>query len=640
MGMDQGSNGTSRPPPGDPGRRGDAAVHPVAPRAIEREAGGAMIRSGLSGSSPPSSTIGDYATSVWRRKRLVALTVVAGFVFGLLVLPRVGPGAQHQATVRVEAKPLVSSILALTSPGGNGNQAGASSAGRASSTAGQSQVVTANPWQDLRVAEAVLQQLGPQAADLTAVAGEPQAHWAGALAGAMRANPVPGSSTQFDLSYVDKDPARAAAVVERYATVMVDRRNAADAEITTSGLRTLQRDADRLKAEIDELASQADREANAATKTQASTRTLTRLELLSDLWRSKAETIEALQNRKLFLGLPTSVEGSAVVVPASQPFGRAVYVTLGLLLGLLGGVGIALVMEAAKPHVATADDVERATGLDVIGTVPRGGFLHRHPLVVAERPFAPAAEGYRKIATALVRRGLGSDMRVLAIISADRGEGKSTLAANLAEALSRQHQGVVLVSSDLRRPSLERLFSVSPTAGLAEVLEEELEEESDRLLPPLVSVAPNLYLVPAGHAKRNPAELLSSAKFARVIADVQALDAIVLLDSPPSHAAADVLSVAGVADAVLLVTRSGVSRWRSIAELASGARREGLRVAGAVLVGAGTRLGYRYRYRPSASARRMVPSGRWVAPGRRNGGKFKQHEGEVLHVSDSTDRPR
>jgi len=638
MGMDQGSNGTSRPPPGDPGRLGDAVVHPVAPRAIEREAGGAMLRSGLSASSPPSSTIGDYAASVWRRKRLVALTVVAGFVFGLLVLPRVGPGAQHQATVRIEAKPLVSSILALTSPGGNGNQAGASSAGRASSTAGQSQVVTANPWQDLRVAETVLQELGPQAADLTAVAGEPQAQWAGALASAMRANPVPGSSTQFDLSYVDKDPARAAAVVERYAKVMVDRRNAADAEITTSGLRTLQRDADRLKAEIDELASQADREANAAANTPASTRTLTRLELLSDLWRSKAETIEALRNRKLFLGLPTSVEGSAVVVPASQPFGRAVYVTLGLLLGLLGGVGIALVTEAAKPHVATAEDVERATGLDVIGTVPRGGFRHRHPLVVADRPFAPAAEGYRKIATALVRRGLGGDMRVLAIISADSGEGKSTLAANLAEALSRQHQGVVLVSSDLRRPSLERLFSVSPTAGLAEVL----EEDSDRLLPPLVSVAPNLYLVPAGHAKRNPAELLSSAKFARVIADVQALDAIVLLDTPPSHAAADVLSVAGVADAVLLVTRSGVSRWRSIAELASGARREGLRVAGAVLVGAGTRLGYRYRYRYrySAAARRMVPSGRWIAPGRRNGGRFKQHEGEVLHVSDSTDRPR
>jgi Mrp family chromosome partitioning ATPase len=580
------------------------------------------MRSGLSGSSPPSSTIGDYAASVWRRKGLVALTLVAGVALGLLVLPRVGPGAQHQATVRVEAKPLVSSILALTSP--NGNQAGAS-AGRASSTAGQSQV-TANPWQDLRVAETVLQEFGPQAAELTAVEGAPQAQWAGALAGAMRATPVPGSSTLFDLSYVDKDPARAAVVVERYASVMVDRRNAADAEITTSGLRTLQRDADRLKADIDELASQADREANAASKT--STRTRTRLELLRDLWRSKAETIETLLNKKLFLGSPTSVEGSAVVVPASQPFGRAIYVTLGLLLGLLGGVGIALVMEAARPHVATAEDLERATGLDVIGTVPRGGFLHRRPLVVANRPFAPAAEGYRRIATALVRRGLGGDMRVLAIISADRGEGKSTLAANLAEALSRQHQGVVLVSSDLRRPSLERLFSVSPTTGLAEML----EEDSDRLLPSLVSVAPNLYLVPAGHAKRNPAELLSSARFARVIADLQVLDAIVLLDSPPSRAAADVLSVAGVADAVLLVARSGVSRWRSIAELASGVRREGLRVAGAVLVGAGTGLGYRYRYRPSAR--------RTVLSGRRNGGKYKQHEGEVLHVSDSTDRPR
>jgi Mrp family chromosome partitioning ATPase len=424
-------------------------------------------------------------------------------------------------------------------------------------------------------------------------------------------------------------------VMERYARVLVDRRNAADAEITSSGLRTLQGEADRLKAEIDQVASQADSEANAASGS-ASTRTMTQLELLSDQWRSKAETIAALQNQKLLLGSPTSVQGWAVVVPASQPFGRAVYVTLGLLLGLLGGVGIALVMDAVKPRVATAEDVERATGLDVIGTVPRGRFLRRHPLVVADHPFAPAAEGYRKIATALVRRGLGSDMRVLAIVSADRGEGKSTLAANLAEALSRQHQGVVLVSSDLRRPRLERLFSVSSTAGLADVL----EEDSDRPLPPLVSLAPNLYLVPAGHAKQNPAELLSSAKFARVIASLQALDAILLLDSPPSRAAADVLSLAGVADAVLLVTRSGLSRWRSIAELASAARREGLRVAGAVLVGTGTQLGYRYRYGPSASARRMVPSGRWTAPGRRNGGRSKQHEGEVLHVSDPTDRPR
>jgi Mrp family chromosome partitioning ATPase len=636
MGMDQDSNGTSRPPPGELGWLGDAAFHPAAPRAIEPSAGGAIMRSGLPDPSPPSSTIGDYAASIWRRKRLIALALVAGLAFGLLVLPRVGPAPQYQATVRIDARPLVSSILALTSPGGNGNQAGASSAGRASSTAGQSDAAIANPWQDLRVAETVLQEFGPRAGDLTAVAGKPRAQWPGALAGAMRANAVPGSSTQFDLSYVDDDPARAATVVERYARVMVDRRNAADAQVTTSGLRTLQLDIDRLKTEIDELASQADREANAAIKTPASTRTLTQLELLSDLWRSKAETIEALRNRKLFLGLPTSVEGSAVVVPASQPFGRAVYVTLGLLLGLLGGVGIALVMEAAKPHVATAEDVERATGLDVIGSVPRGGFLRRHPLVVAERPFAPAAEGYRRIATALVRRGLGSDMRVLAIVSADRDEGKSTLAANLAEALSRQHQGVVLVSSDLRRPRLERLFSLSPTAGLADVL----EEDADRLLPPLVSVAPNLYLVPAGHATRNPAELLSGAKFARVITDLRALDAIVLLDSPPSRVAADVLSVAGVADAVLLVTRSGVSRWRSIAEIASGARREGLRVAGAVLIGAGTRLAYGYGSGPSASAWRMGPPGRWTASGRRNGGRFRQHEGEVLHVSDPTDRPR
>ena len=599
-----------------------------------------MTASGPSDSSDPAPTIADYAVSVWRRRKLVAVAAVAGLAFGLLVLPKVGPHQQYQATVRVEAKPLVSSILALTPSTGSGNQAGGSA--RSPATAGQPGQANANPWQDLRVAETVLAELGPGASDLTVVTGKPRAQWAGALAGAMHAAPVPGSATQFDLSYVDEDPARAAAVAERYARVMVDHRNAADAAIIKHGLSVLQRDADRLKAEINQLSKQADSEANATTKTPASTQTLTRLELISDLWRSKADTIETLRNRMLFLGSPTSVEGSAVVLPASQQFGRSVYVPLGLLLGLLGGVGLALVIGAARPHVVTAEDVERATGLDVIGTVPRAGFARRHPLVVADHPFAPAAEGVRRIAAALIRRGLGSDMQVLAIVSADSGEGKSTLAANLAEALSRQEHGVVLVSSDLRRPSLERLFSVPASDGLAEVL----EAESDGLIPSLVSVAPNLYLVPAGHPTRNPAELLASAKFARVVADLRALDAIVLLDSPPSRAAADVLSVAGVADAVLLVTRSGASRWRSIAELASAARREGLRMAGAVLVGAGTRLtygyGYGYGHQGSGSAaRRMMPSGRWIVPGRRNGGRPRQqHEGEVLHVSDPTDTPR
>jgi Mrp family chromosome partitioning ATPase len=638
--MDQRTNGANKPAPDELDWATEkAAANLAASRAIRA---GAMTALGGSEPSHPAPTLGDYALSVWRRKRLIALAALAGLAFGLLVLPKVGPHSQYQASVRVEARPLVSSILAMTSSAGVGNQGGSST--KSPSTAGLPGEDTANPWQDLRAAETVLAQLGPAAGDLTAVQDKPRAQWAGVLAGAMRATPVPGSATQFDLSYTDTDPGRATTVVDHYARVMADNRNAADAAITKRGLTVLQQEADKLKAQIDDLSKQADTEANTATKTPASTQTLTRLELISDLWRSKADTIENLHNRMLFLGSPTSVDGSAVVVPASQPLGRGVYATLGLLLGLLGGVGLALVIEAARPRLTTAEDVERATGLPVVNAVPRAGFARRHPLAVADRPSSPAAEGFRKVAAGLIRRGLGDDVRVVVVVSADKGEGKSTLVANLAEALCRLDRSVVMVSSDLRRPTLERLFSVPATIGLAEAL----QEESDTLIPSLVSVSRNLYLIPAGHPTRNPAELFTSERFAQVVAGLRALDAIVLLDSPPSRVAADVLSLAGVADAVLVVARSGTSRWRSVAEVVSAARREGLPVLGAVLVGAGVRLGYGYGYGygyshrgSGSSTRRTVLSGRWIIPGRRNGGRpRRQYDGEVQHVSDPTDIAR
>src|SRR4029450_6196030 len=113
---------------------------------------------------------------------------------------------------------------------------------------------------------------------------------------------------------------------------------------------------------------------------------------------------------------------------------------------------------------------------------------------VQDRPFSPAAESFQGIRVALERLGFGSDIKMLVVMSAERQEGKSTFAANLGMALARQERTVVLISGDMRRPGLEKLLGVRPSAGWAELLEEEVD---DPLLV-LFSVVTDLWLLQAG----------------------------------------------------------------------------------------------------------------------------------------------
>jgi Mrp family chromosome partitioning ATPase len=112
-------------------------------------------------------------------------------------------------------------------------------------------------------------------------------------------------------------------------------------------------------------------------------------------------------------------------------------------------------------------DTEEASGLPFIAEVRKAG-IGQTPLPVIDRPFRPAAEDYPRVGTALERQGLGSDIRVLAICSADPGDGRTMLVANLAHSLARQGREVVLVSSDLRRPTVEKLLGLGQGPGLAE----------------------------------------------------------------------------------------------------------------------------------------------------------------------------
>jgi capsular exopolysaccharide synthesis family protein len=568
----------------------------------------------------------DHLRSAWRQKHLVALSVVAGLALGYLVLPKAASPPQYRATVRIDVKPLASGILVPSNAPGGATPPTPNGA------------TPASPLQDLNVSQTVLRQLGPRAADLSAVRLVPREQWPGALTDAIATEPVPGS-TQFDLSYTDRNPDLAALVVRGYADTLVHKRNAQDGALNKRALDAMRKQLGETNASIAFWSARADRESDPVLHRAPSTATSTRLQLAVDRSRAQTQAIDAARRQLLLLGPRTAVLSSPEVVRANQPIATSVFLLLGLLVGLAAGVGLALLWEAARPKVVTLDDLERASGADPIGAVPGAGVHSKRRLPVATDPYCPAAEGYRRVATELERRGLGNEIKVVAVVSPDHREGRSTLAANLAYALAHEDQQVLLLSGDLRRPGVEPIFRIKRTDGLAHLLE---GDERDPVTL-LWSATNRLMVMAAGTSTRNPAQLLASPGWASLIASLREFKWLILIDTPPARSLADALILADSADAVLLVARSGTSRVRSLRAVAAGLARAEYPVLGAVLVDAArTVLSGREPHRSARrrqAGREPLPEAPALGRGKVTAAQWQYDESEVLGASRSQDEP-
>jgi len=523
--------------------------------------------SGPTSSAPtrPSATLANYTRSAWRRKLLVVGGVVLGLLAGTFLLPRILPSsAKYLASVQMDVRSVDLSGTSL--------RQGDKSA-------------TAVLVPDVQAVEAVIADLGPATAGrLRPLDGAPRAQWVTKLNSALAATPIPGS-TQFTVSYADDDAALAERVLRDYAKSYAGRRNAKYAAQLTAVRTPRVREIQALTQQAQSLSRQANAERRASANGTASPGTEAQLTYMTNLLINKQTELGDIDKQAALLGTPTSFDDPVNVEPQSNPAGRGVALAIGLLLGLLGGIGAAFVAEAYAPKVLSADDVESATDLTVIADVPHLPRRQRRKgVAVLDRPFSPTAEGYRRLVGALERRGLGTSVKVLAILSADAHEGKSTVAVNLAHVLARLGRNVVLVSSDLRRPGIEKLLGLPGSEGLAGYL----EGERNDLASLFISVSDNLVVLPAGASKSNPADLLATKQVGAMLKLLRATGMIVILDTPPARWSADAISLAGAADASLLVARAGRASTKSIREVAEGLRREGLRTLGSILLGSKT----------------------------------------------------
>ena len=199
-------------------------------------------------------------------------------------------------------------------------------------------------------------------------------------------------------------------------------------------------------------------------------------------------------------------------------------------------------------------------------------------LVMAQAPRSAAAEAYRTLSTNIQFSSLDRDIRTLLVTSVGPEEGKSIVLANLAITMAEGGKRVVMVDCDLRRPSLHQIVGLADQPGLTTMM------LNEALAPPLQATQyPNVSLVAAGPLPPNPAELISSERFTRVLAAIAAEADIVLVDAPPISAVTDATILATRVDGVLLVVDSGRTRRDPGRRAAEQLQRVGARVLGAVL---------------------------------------------------------
>lgn len=305
------------------------------------------------------------------------------------------------------------------------------------------------------------------------------------------------------------------------------------------------------------------------------------------------------------LVMHATLETGSLTVAQAQTSGPSGAVITVVIVGILALAGIAwAVSETLRPRIASVDDVEGATGLGAIGTIPRRG-VRGLLLAALKRPFRPAVDELHRVRRTLEHQGLGQEIGVLTVVTAGARRARSKLASELAHVLARQGHDVIFVSGDLRQPPKRwAAFDFANKQGLAELLQDSYGDfvarlpEGKRAISLLISVHEHLLVLPPGLARQDPAELLADGKMEAVVASLRHRGVIVIIDTPPARFFADVMPLVRVADAMLLVVQAG-SRWKAVEGVSEALRDGGARELGVVLVG--TRL------RVSLAARTWAP---------------------------------
>lgn len=464
-----------------------------------------------------SATLRDYVGVVRGRLRVVAIVTLIGTALGVLLMVR--QPASYESTAQV----LVNDIV---------------------TESGQQQPPDLNTEAEIAASEAV----ASPAADTLAIPGVD-----GTALLERYAVSIPSDASVMAIQFTDQDPV----VAQRGAQVVAD-----------NYLLVRQKQAD--EARITQISALEDQ------RTELRKSLRVQFNILGICPEGSAQCLAAQSAVDTLQGQIDAISARIVALSSTNPVGQIIsaatvaqkvgapgwtFVLAGTLLGFLLGLILAFVLEGLSGRVRDSKEVERDLGTPVLGSVPmfREG---KGSLVSRDDPATAAAESFRMLRSALLYRAQ-DDTRVIMVTSGGIGDGKSTMAANLAITLAQADKKVILVSADLRRPSLHEYFDVATDKGLAQAL-------SNGGHPPVIATGvENLALIPSGPPVEASAHLFETNAFSSMIRTCREQADFVIVDAPPL-AISDPLLMAPFMDGVMLVvdasqaTRGGLERIRDM----------------------------------------------------------------------------
>jgi succinoglycan biosynthesis transport protein ExoP len=278
-----------------------------------------------------------------------------------------------------------------------------------------------------------------------------------------------------------------------------------------------------------------------------------------DLYRSLVEkeqqlsTMQALQtSNATMLG-----QNAASVQVAPRPFRSLL---LGIVLGATVGLVLVFLWDALDTRVRSSDEIVAALGLPLLGRIPatKNG---KRSLAMVEDPAGPNAEAFRVLRANLELMNVGRKYKTIMVSSAVASEGKSTTIVNLAIALSRSGHNVALVDLDLRRPIVDKFFSLHGAPGITSVALGRLPLR--QALIPLAKTGVRLAssireqmvldILPAGTVPPDAGEFINSPEIEAIVKELREHYDFVLVDAPPFMPIGDALTISGLVDGILVV---------------------------------------------------------------------------------------
>ncbi|HKY34252.1 MAG TPA: polysaccharide biosynthesis tyrosine autokinase [Candidatus Polarisedimenticolia bacterium] len=313
-----------------------------------------------------------------------------------------------------------------------------------------------------------------------------------------------------------------------------------------------------------------------------------RARVAQDSYNHWTKNLEELEFKKAMV--PGNASLVDLAIYPNPAISKSTSSILATLVALMLALGSGLLVEFADTTLRSAEELS-AAGLGYLGSIIR--LKEPRSLVFQDgKPTHQAAESYTRVYSNIKFAEIESPFRSILVTSARKGEGKSTTLMNLACAIAAAGKRVIVVDTDLRNPTLQRILGLRLASGVTSVLAG--EKSLDEALQ--ATVHPGLRLLPAGPIPPNPAELLHSHAMRELIRELESRADLVIFDTPPALLVADAMLLAGELDAAIIVAESGGVSRKAVQQVVESLQKAQARILGVILNKTAESPGSYYNY--------------------------------------------